>query len=541
VPAIVASHLMSGAHTAKSSAAATDPASDAFATILSLMDDDTTQDAASATNGDTRLAANDGSKSIDALLKPSDTTDPAAVTTPAPTDKTLAQPSFHWRTAELDADKATNDNDGRVHAGHPKLKGDVTDADAAKDTDATTQTSSDVLSRFAAPADPSALKPSEDVKPGKKSDGDVTTGAQHSTLRASDDDADSAANAALLLQPAQAPTLKPTAVSVDSEAVIRSGEDIAPASAPAAPSAKTPAAPVAPQAADDAQADDAVPAPQPASIRPTSVKPSDKPLSSTNRTLQDLSESQAANDPKAPPVPPATSGDTKVPAPAVHALPHATTAPTPDASAPATPAQTAQTQAVQQNQPAPNQSTPQPGNTDANAASAVASPAAPAPVAAPQAQLQLHAQLQASNTEASPNLPALAVQIATHSDDGQKHFNIRLDPPELGRVDVHMTVDDTGKAQATLSVDKPQTLALLQKDAPELQRQLKDAGLDLSQNGLNFSLRQQQQNAGNPDGNANGSRGRNQTIRAVTAVDAASSASNSVSVGAADARLDIRV
>jgi flagellar hook-length control protein FliK len=532
---------MSGAHTAKSASTNADPASDAFATILSLLDDGTTQDATAVTDGNTKLAANDGSKSIDALLKPSDTTDPTTATAPAPTDKggkTFAQPSVHWRAAELDADKATNDNDGRVHADHPRLKGDVTDADAAKDTSAKVQPVSDVLSRFGAPVDPSALKPSEDVKPGKKSDSNTTTATQHTTLRTSDGDADSATNAALLLQPAQTPTIKPTAISLSSDATIRSGEDIAPASAN--PTAKLP--PVAPQAAaDDAQDDAVIPAPQPAALKPTSTKPSDKTASTTatNSAPQDLSESQTTNDPKAPPAPVTMSGDTKTPTSAPHFQPHATTATEPDTS-PATPAQTAQAQAVQQNQPAA-QSQPQPSHADANAASAVAAPAAPAPVAAPQAQLQLHAQLQAGNAEAAPNLSALAVQIATHSDDGQKHFNIRLDPPELGRVDVHMTVDDTGKAQATLSVDKPQTLALLQKDAPELQRQLKDAGLDLSQNGLNFSLRQQQQNAGNPDGNANGSRGRNQTIRAVAAVDAPSSASNTVSVGAADARLDIRV
>jgi flagellar hook-length control protein FliK len=542
---------MSNAHAAKSGApTSADRASDAFATILALLDDGTAQDAAATTDGDTKLAANDGSKSIDALLKPSDTTDPTAAT-PAPTEtssKTLAQPVFHWRAAELDADKATNDNDGsHVPADRPKLKGDVTDADVASNTDnKTTTPASDVLSRFAAPADPSALKPSEDVKPGKKSDDTSKADAQHATLRSSDDDTDSAMNAALLLQPAPTPAVKPVAISTDGNAVIRSGENIAPASVPpVTPTPKPSATPVGPQAAadDDAQTDDIIPATQPVATKPTSAKPSDKTPSQadTNRTLQDLSESQAANDSKAPPVPAPASGDTKAPVPAAHAQPHATTAAAPAADAPATPAQSAQAQSIQQNQPGANQSAPQPSHADASAASAVAAPAAPAPVAAPQAQLQLHAQLQASTTDATPNLPALAVQIATHSDDGQKHFNIRLDPPELGRVDVHMTVDDQGKAQATLSVEKPQTLALLQKDAPELQRQLKDAGLDLSQNGLNFSLRQQQQNAGNPDGNANGSRGRNQTIRAVAAIDAPSSTSNSVSVGAADARLDIRV
>ena len=71
----------------------------------------------------------------------------------------------------------------------------------------------------------------------------------------------------------------------------------------------------------------------------------------------------------------------------------------------------------------------------------------------------------------------------------------------LGRVEVRLTVDDSGRAQAALTVEKPQTLDLLQKDAPQLQRALKDAGLDLSQSGLNFSLKGQQQQSGN-GGNA---------------------------------------
>ena len=37
---------------------------------------------------------------------------------------------------------------------------------------------------------------------------------------------------------------------------------------------------------------------------------------------------------------------------------------------------------------------------------------------------------------------------------------------------------------------------MLQNDAPALARALRDAGLDVSQSGLNFSLKNQQQNSG---------------------------------------------
>jgi flagellar hook-length control protein FliK len=83
---------------------------------------------------------------------------------------------------------------------------------------------------------------------------------------------------------------------------------------------------------------------------------------------------------------------------------------------------------------------------------------------------------------------ALALRIASHSSDGDRHFSIRLDPPELGKIEVNLNVDAHGHAQAELSADKPQTLELLQKDASTLERALKDTGLNLS-GGLAFSLK----------------------------------------------------
>lgn len=94
----------------------------------------------------------------------------------------------------------------------------------------------------------------------------------------------------------------------------------------------------------------------------------------------------------------------------------------------------------------------------------------------------------------APNAPdrsafdALALKIASHSSGGDSHFSIRLDPAELGKIEVNLSVDAHGHAQAELSADKPQTLELLQKDASALERALKDAGLNLS-GGLAFSLK----------------------------------------------------
>lgn len=148
------------------------------------------------------------------------------------------------------------------------------------------------------------------------------------------------------------------------------------------------------------------------------------------------------------------------------------------------------------------------------AASSVAAPAQPvqsAPIAA-----SLHV-MAANNSAPQPDLGAIAVTIAAKSQEGTKHFDIRLDPPEMGRIDVRLTVDDSGKAQAHLSADHPQTLDMLKRDSGTLERSLKDAGLDLSNNGLNFSLKGQDRQA---DTARTTTRTRNLSIKAVAAPEA---------------------
>ncbi len=188
------------------------------------------------------------------------------------------------------------------------------------------------------------------------------------------------------------------------------------------------------------------------------------------------------------------------------------------------------------------QAAPQPeASAAANAAAANSAASAPAASVATATSAQTATQLQVSHpAAAAPDINSLAFNIATKSEGGARHFDIRLDPAELGRVDVRLTVDDAGKAQATLSVEKPQTLELLQKDQGHLERALKDAGLDLSQNGLNFSLKGQQQQS-NSGGNASSSRSRTLAVRAIAAADAAATNLSLGSAAASDTRLDIRV
>lgn len=84
---------------------------------------------------------------------------------------------------------------------------------------------------------------------------------------------------------------------------------------------------------------------------------------------------------------------------------------------------------------------------------------------------------------------AIALQMARNLQKGTNRFEIRLDPPEMGRIDVRMEVRRDGHVTAHLTVEKPETLDLLQRDARALQQALNNAGLDADENSLNFSLR----------------------------------------------------
>jgi flagellar hook-length control protein FliK len=84
---------------------------------------------------------------------------------------------------------------------------------------------------------------------------------------------------------------------------------------------------------------------------------------------------------------------------------------------------------------------------------------------------------------------SMAFQIARNFENGVNRFEIRIDPPELGRVNVRLDMSVEGRAQAHLTVDRPETLDLMLRDARVLERALSDAGLNTDRNSLSFSLK----------------------------------------------------
>lgn len=175
-----------------------------------------------------------------------------------------------------------------------------------------------------------------------------------------------------------------------------------------------------------------------------------------------------------------------------------------------------------------------------------------APQAA-QAAASTQASQQAATQTAARHLagyvPAgeqVAVQIKRGIGEGLDRISIRLDPGSLGKVEVKMEVGHDGKLMAVIAADKPETLAMLQRDAQSLDQSLRDAGLKTGSDSLSFQLRDQNQAGEGRDGQGGGMRQRGHAhddyAGAGQATDPAAIAAANAQ-RAADARggLDIRI
>ncbi len=98
----------------------------------------------------------------------------------------------------------------------------------------------------------------------------------------------------------------------------------------------------------------------------------------------------------------------------------------------------------------------------------------------------------------TPHIATMAhevgLEIAKASQAGKTEFTIRLDPAELGRIEIKLHMDHDGKVQAILSSDNPQTHDLLRKESSNLERALTDSGLKTEGSALSFNLRDQNSN-----------------------------------------------
>lgn len=165
--------------------------------------------------------------------------------------------------------------------------------------------------------------------------------------------------------------------------------------------------------------------------------------------------------------------------------------------------QTAAKPAASAPQPAP--SAPQ----NATAAAAPAANTAPLPAAplpqqstTPTARIEAAAAAKAdiikTTAPKAPRLtqpyePQQATQdfarlLARRLEGGATKFDLRLDPPELGRVEAQLKVGDKGEAVLSLKFEHQAALDLFARDADALRAALTSSGFDLGGERLAFSL-----------------------------------------------------
>lgn len=94
----------------------------------------------------------------------------------------------------------------------------------------------------------------------------------------------------------------------------------------------------------------------------------------------------------------------------------------------------------------------------------------------------------------SPLAPSPATQIAPalvqmgHASDGSQRLTVRLDPPDLGHVQIRIDRPAEAPAHVEITVEKPETLTLLLRDQPQLQRALDQAGVPAEGRSVTFHV-----------------------------------------------------
>jgi hypothetical protein len=88
----------------------------------------------------------------------------------------------------------------------------------------------------------------------------------------------------------------------------------------------------------------------------------------------------------------------------------------------------------------------------------------------------------------APPAAQLAQQIIRRVENGATRFDLRLEPPELGRVDVRLEMSRDHRVTAFIAADEATTLSQLMRSARDIEWALQSAGLELSQAGLSFDF-----------------------------------------------------
>lgn len=168
----------------------------------------------------------------------------------------------------------------------------------------------------------------------------------------------------------------------------------------------------------------------------------------------------------------------------------------------------------------------------------------------PATQATQQAAAQTTARHLNTYVPAgeqVAVQIKKGVAEGVDKISIKLDPGNLGKVEIKLEIGHDGRLTAIVAADKPETLQLLQQDVKNLEQSLRDSGLKTDQQSLSFTLRDQGQGNDGRDGQGGGygrqrGRGGDEYADAGMNTDPAQlAAANAQRAAAARGGLDIKI
>ena len=133
----------------------------------------------------------------------------------------------------------------------------------------------------------------------------------------------------------------------------------------------------------------------------------------------------------------------------------------------------------------------------------------------PLARNEYQAALFADRTAPADQIaPALVAILKTV--EGAPSVTVRLQPPELGQVQIRLDQATTGAAHINITAERPDTLQLLQRDEPRLQQALDQAGMLTTGRTVSFHMASPEQTSAStsrPDsmGTGPGDSGRGQS------------------------------
>jgi flagellar hook-length control protein FliK len=170
-------------------------------------------------------------------------------------------------------------------------------------------------------------------------------------------------------------------------------------------------------------------------------------------------------------------------------------------------------------------------------------PPAPATATTAAGRLAEPAAAMAGAPTPQPPLPvaALPASIAIKALSGSNHFDIRLNPEELGRINVSLEIDQDGTIRASIAAERPEALQLIVREARALEQAFDQAGFRRDEGALNFSLSDRQSSPQDQENSQNKPQVTRFFVEGESELPPSLAALVNANTIRADGRLDVRI